>query len=145
MWKSLQGELATMATLKCPYPIGRCSCFSSGTDYNIFTALIAKMPNYRPQGPVSWPASDCSLRFILKETYNCGSGVNYQLSLSCGHVSNCRYEVEGARLKSLCDRVNKIALGLCLTCLQANAEDDTPAKCSHQQLLERWVENDPYI
>lgn len=85
VWLSLQNGLTTMATTKCYRPVARRFCYQTGTDYNIFASLVAKMPNYSPQGPVSWPASDCSLRFILKETYNCDSGVYYQAQSRCGH------------------------------------------------------------
>jgi hypothetical protein len=149
VWLFLQTELAELATVKCLYPLFSGVCGESGTDYNIFAALVTKMPKKGLQGPVSWPASDCPLRFILKEVYNCSSGVQMRVSLGCGHCpshgDDDKSEVNSARLKDLCGRINKTALGLCLACLQANAGNETPAKCLHQQLLERWVENDPFL
>jgi hypothetical protein len=67
--------------------------------------------------------------------------------LDCSHsvASGTGYPVTSTKLKALCDRVNMTALGLCITCLQVIAEDGQPAKCSHQQQLERWVESDPFI
>ena len=144
-WLSLQNELASLATVKCQYLRFKRVCGQSGTDYNIFGTLMSKMPKDGPQGPVSWPASNYPLRFILKGIYNCGSGVHFQVSLDCGHRDDPKVEVNSASLKTLCGRVNKTALGLCLACLQTNAEDETPTKCPHQQLLERWVENDPFV
>lgn len=148
-WLSLQSDLAELATVNCLYPLFGSVCGESGTDYNIFATLIAKMPRNGVQGPVSWPASNCPLRFVLKGIYNWGSDIHIRVPLGCGHGPSHgddeKYEVKSAGLKDLCVRINKTALGLCLVCLQANAGNETPTKCSHQQLLERWVENDPFL
>jgi hypothetical protein len=119
-----------MATSKCP---GYGSCAGTGTDYSIFAKLVAKMHNYRPKGPISWPAGDRCLRYILKETYGSSSGLCYSVVWSCVHGGSGRnYDVSAAELKAICDRVNKSAAGLCLTCLQAIEEDAAPVKCPHQ-------------
>jgi len=137
VWLVFHNELTSMASIEC--------CGHSGTDYNIFATLVQKWPvsGYRHQGPNPWPPSSCSLRFVLKETFGSGSSCYYRPQMSCGHKYGIQKE-SVAKFKTLCDRVNKTALGLCLTCLQNVAEDAPPAECLHNP-LERWVENDPFI
>ena len=147
VWLLLYSELTDMATVHCGFLSGRGpsrhACSRTSRDYNFLATLVAKMPKYRPKGPISWPPRDCSLRFILKEIHCCGSGTYFKASYSCDHGEDFVREVDGATIEMLCSRVNKTVLGLCLTCLQAAAEDTVPAKCSHQLL--RWVKNDAFI
>jgi hypothetical protein len=72
------------------------------------------------------------------------SGIYYKPAPCVSGHNQGSCNVDTTTLKAICDRVNTTALGLCLTCLRAPAEDAAPAKCTHQ-VLERWVENDPFV
>jgi hypothetical protein len=138
VWRLFHDELPKLATKECT---AYRTCNQAGTDYNFLPALVAKLPNHRVVNPVSWPPSDRPLRYILRETYNCGGSIACRAG--CGHADSVKsWDVTCEDLKALCDRVNKAALGLCLLCLPS--PHVVPGDCPYH-LLERWVENDPLV
>jgi hypothetical protein len=110
-------ELPTLAEQRCY----RHGCGRTGTDLAFGSALALKIngPSYRKE--LYWPPHDdsLSLRKILKKAFHCGD-VSIHVATGCKHEHDYEYEVTGERLKDLCNKVSKIARGLCLTCLLKN-------------------------
>lgn len=143
-WLLLHNELPKLATSRCQYD-NYSSCSVKRTDYNFCAALVAEFPHHVAENPVSWPSSDRSLRYILKETYNCSSAISCNITRVCGHsarLGELEWTVTCGDLRALCNRVNKVALGLCLA--RIPGQGTVPDKCSHQ-LLERWAEQDTFV
>lgn len=133
---ALRSDLTALAEQRCY----RNGCGRSGTDLSFANALARKVNSFRRE--VYWPPHDnyWSLRDLLKQTFHCGD-VSIHLATGCKHEHDYEHKVTGASLRSVCNKISKIACGLCFDCL---ADDNTdPAACTHRQSLEQWVNNDP--
>lgn len=141
----LRDELLQLATAKCPrdFPHAGVRCNKPTTDYNIGLAMINSLPTFKIRTPISWPPSDQPLRYVLKETYDYCENILCRVNHGCHNASHS-FTVERETLRTLCERANKVALGLCLDCLSGTALETKPGDCAHQ-LLERWIENDPFV
>lgn len=120
----------------------RHGCGNTGTDLTFANALARKINSFANRDQLYWPPHDnsTSLRNLLKKAYHCGD-VDIHLATGCKHEHDYDHKVGAECLRHLCKKISKIACGLCLSCLQDKNTD--PAACTHRQLLEQWVNNDP--
>jgi hypothetical protein len=140
----LRDELLKVTTSKCSnFPLYGTQCEKPTTDHNISVALIKSLPTFKLGAPISWPWSDRPLRYVLKETYDHSENIPCHVTHRCHNVTE-DFEVERDTLTTLCERANKVALGLCLDCLSGKAQGTKSEGCSHQ-LLEQWIESDPFV
>jgi hypothetical protein len=137
---ALRFGLPNLAEQRCY----RHGCGRMGHDFAFSNALASKVQSIRYTSGLNmyWPPLNIniSLRDILKTTFHCGN-VDIKLATGCNHEDDYNHVVYGDCLKALCNRVSKVARGLCLSCLQHGQFD--ASICPHHQSLEQWVANDP--
>lgn len=133
---TLRFELPALAEQRCY----RNGCGRTGTDLTFANALAREINSHRRE--MYWPPHDnyWSLRDLLKQTFHCGD-VSIHLATGCRHEHDYEHKVGSETLKSLCNKISKIACGLCLNCLEDDNTD--PNACTHRHLLEQWINNDP--